>query len=66
MEGPCWNCTDRKPKCHSVCELYKEYRAKLDAIAAKKKKESDGGYVAGINMIPRTVSSFKRKKRREY
>lgn len=37
--GPCKNCPDRKPRCHTVCEKYaaferqkkEEYKAKHDA-----------------------------------
>ena len=27
---PCYKCENRSAICHSICDLYKEWRAKLD------------------------------------
>jgi len=35
----CHHCPDRRPGCHSVCEDYLAYRARVDAEREKRQKE---------------------------
>lgn len=35
----CHNCPDRRQGCHSVCEDYQAYRARIDAEKEKRQKE---------------------------
>lgn len=43
--SPCRGCTERKISddfnCHSVCEAYLSYRAKIDAESAGKRRQID-------------------------
>ena len=57
MKQPCYNCPDREMGCHGRCERYKEYRAEVDAIKAKKKAESD--IVDAIQEAKRRRNKFK-------
>jgi len=41
---PCKNCEDRHKLCHSTCEKYRTYRERLDAIAKKRRLESQLSY----------------------
>lgn len=40
MSGPCYNCPDRHPKCHSECEEYKAFRAELDEANKLRAEET--------------------------
>ena len=37
----CYNCPDRKYKCHSTCERYLELKKYIAQINEKKNKEND-------------------------
>lgn len=41
LVNSCRDCADRKVGCHSTCEKYKQFRAKLDEINEKRHKEND-------------------------
>lgn len=41
VKAPCKDCPDRKVKCHSSCEKYKEYREYLDKIHQAMTAEDD-------------------------
>ena len=36
MNTPCKDCEHRRPGCHGKCEVYKAWRAPLDAMSAGK------------------------------
>ena len=36
IKSPCLNCPDRTIGCHSKCELYADFRARLDDLNNKK------------------------------
>lgn len=36
-KAPCRDCTDRHIGCHSDCDGYKEFRAAVDDISAKRR-----------------------------
>lgn len=36
IKSPCLNCPDRTMSCHSKCELYADFRARLDDLNNKK------------------------------
>ena len=38
-ENPCWKCEDRSAVCHSVCNKYKEWSAKVVAQRENKYQE---------------------------
>ena len=38
---PCHRCKDRILGCHSTCESYKEYRAKIEEVKNKKMDQHD-------------------------
>lgn len=38
-EAPCLNCINRKYKCHSMCEAYKQFRYENDLYNKKVQKE---------------------------
>lgn len=40
MKAPCKDCTRRKFLCHSQCEVYKGFKAKLAEISEAKQKLS--------------------------
>lgn len=46
ITGPCLDCEERHPGCHSECEKYLEYRKKLDEARAKyqKQRETENNY----------------------
>lgn len=39
MTVPCYQCQERQIGCHAKCERYAEYRAKVDALNAKARRE---------------------------
>lgn len=44
IKSPCFNCPNRAMSCHSKCELYADYRSKIDDLNNKKaeaKKQTD-------------------------
>ena len=38
IKSPCFNCPNRNMSCHSKCEPYADYRAKIDGLNNKKPK----------------------------
>lgn len=36
IKSPCFNCPNRAMSCHSKCEPYTNYRAKIDDLNNKK------------------------------
>lgn len=34
--SPCYGCTDRSAECHSTCERYKVYTAKVEEVRAER------------------------------
>ena len=60
IEVPCRHCESRTSNCHSSCEQYKEYKAKMElrnaAIIAENNKRADAlDYVVGrIRRIKRS------------
>lgn len=36
IKSPCFNCPNRAMSCHSKCELYTDYRARIDDLNNKK------------------------------
>ena len=40
--GPCHNCQDRKSGCHSICDLYLDFRDSLDEYNEYKAQERAG------------------------
>lgn len=61
MNGPCFNCEDRKAGCHSVCEKYIAYRKELDEFNAKVAEAKNREY-AGIARAARIKSGSYWKK----
>ena len=44
IKSPCLNCPNRTMSCHSKCESYTDYRARIDDLNNKKaeaKKQTD-------------------------
>ena len=44
IKSPCFNCPNRAMGCHGKCELYTDYRARIDDLNNKKteaKKQTD-------------------------
>lgn len=41
MQVPCYNCPDRKFKCHSTCEKYLAFRAWRESVYEHRLKESE-------------------------
>lgn len=39
MEPPCKGCEDRQAACHSTCERYKAYRARVDEVKKRRAEE---------------------------
>lgn len=37
--GPCKDCEERELGCHSHCIAYKKFRAEMDEISEKKRKQ---------------------------
>lgn len=40
IQSPCKDCPDRRVLCHSECEKYLSYRARLDEISAQLLRDS--------------------------
>ena len=64
MKGsPCFKCTEREFKCHSLCEKYIEYRAErdqmLDDISKANKTRN-----AFIDMNNQKVKRLRKRKNR--
>ena len=38
LNSPCYGCTLRRTACHSNCEKYDAYRAKIETMAEKKRE----------------------------
>lgn len=38
IKSPCFNCPNRAMSCHSKCEPYTDYRARIDDLNNKKAK----------------------------
>lgn len=36
IKSPCFNCPNRTMSCHSKCELYTDYRVRIDDLNNKK------------------------------
>lgn len=36
IKSPCFNCLNRAMSCHSKCEQYTDYRARIDDLNNKK------------------------------
>ena len=36
MKSPCYMCPDRRQGCHDACPRYRDFRAHIDAVNAKK------------------------------
>lgn len=36
IKSPCFNCPNRAMSCHSKCESYTDYRARIDNLNNKK------------------------------
>lgn len=41
VKGPCQNCPDRRPSCHSECERYKQYQKDLEEAKQKERQQKD-------------------------
>lgn len=41
MRAPCFECEDRKLKCHADCERYKAYIAEYREFKKRKYKDAD-------------------------
>lgn len=55
----CYKCEERQPNCHSNCEKYAAFLARLEKIKKKRNKEA-----AGFSPNPFTrVSHIERKKK---
>lgn len=39
LSGPCKDCEERELGCHSHCIAYKKFRAEIDEISEKKRKQ---------------------------
>lgn len=61
MDVPCRECKFREVDCHSKCESYLEYRAKLDERNKERYKEIDTYSFVGDNV--RTIRYKMRKAR---
>ena len=61
-ESPCLNCEKRHDGCHSECDSYKEFRAKLDRINEERFRESE--HEGRLNAYHReTVRKVKRSRK---
>ena len=51
MKGPCYECEDRAPGCHSGCDRYKAWKEELKAVKDEKQaaKAIDAS-VMGVKM----------------
>lgn len=36
IKSPCFNCLNRAMSCHSKCEPYTDYRARIDELNSRK------------------------------
>ena len=61
-KAPCKGCLKRFPGCHSSCEDYKEFRARLDAINKKKRKE----WLINDDVWKLTLKSMKRTQGKSF
>ena len=50
---PCYNCTDREPGCHSVCEKYRDYKDRVNQIKEPKEAGRDADDVLYRRRRPR-------------
>ena len=41
MKSPCLGCEERKYKCHSVCDSYKEFQKECERVRIVRRKEID-------------------------
>ena len=38
--APCYECPDRKPRCHGSCDKYQEYRKERQELYIRRAKEN--------------------------
>ena len=50
LNAPCKGCQDRKAGCHGKCGKYREWRAEIDRIAEKRRREQEANEVAAISV----------------
>lgn len=59
--NPCQFCADRREGCHSNCQRYKAFRARMDEANQKKERDrvADGVLITGKRWSVRRVSHSK-------
>lgn len=57
IKSPCFNCPNRAMSCHSKCEPYIDYRARIDDLNNKKAEEENK-----IRMVNDCLSSWPKMK----
>lgn len=62
MDGPCYNCPERRVGCHSGCERYQAWRQGYDAEQEAKRREKQQRVGVEDIMIRKALQS-KRKWR---
>ena len=62
MDGPCYNCPERRVGCHSGCERYQAWRKGYDAEQEVKRREKQQRVGVEDIMIKKALQS-KRKWR---
>ena len=57
IKSPCFNCPNRAMSCHSKCESYIDYRARIDELNSRKAEEENQ-----IRMVKDCLSSWSKMK----
>lgn len=61
IQSPCLGCEDRELHCHSACEKYIEYAAKVEH-ARKERQKAQDVTIARIQNIDRVYRKLRRSK----
>jgi hypothetical protein len=62
IKNGCYQCPDRKPGCHSVCEKYKEWKAEHDAKQAAIRAKRDMEYEINAASVSGKIKALKRRE----